>query len=558
MSLARLLPYGTPAMPALLPLPLPPLLVAPSPVQAMSHRSVTPAIPSVTPVSSATVPPMIRGQSAPLPRTASFSPMVAQLPLGGIAHPAAQASNLKVVFEPGAAGLVIEWPTGKVTTVMHGSQAERLGIHAGMRHLSVQGSPYTREGLVAAKDSNRNYAVTFVDEVALAPSTHRPRGGFAFGESTHRRRTSAVMALTEDSVFGESTHRRRTGTVLAFGDSLTSGLMVDSRMRPYTDVLANKLGPSVEFINKGWAGEKACEMLPRLLGTFDEVRNKGQTVSHVVLLAGTNDLRERHPPDAVLAQLVNLHNAVRRSGAICIAVTVPRMGISDTLPHGQPAMDARNRVNSGLRNMAAAFAENRGGAPPLYLADLDQVIDSLPPQAHAQLFSDSVHFNERGYDLLGDVVYKTLVRVLDGVPPQPQLQVSVAANAVLPTAGAMSPAVAYRPSLVCPPPAASMCPPPLPSPLASHRLSLPSIHQEQEKLKQLVYQKVPLLCEVGIPAVSTPAVSTQYGIASQLPMATNLRPREMYIQRQSSSAAPEWSFRGGHGHGYPHPPMVRA
>jgi len=72
-----------------------------------------------------------------------------------------KAAKLKLVFEPGSAGIGADWTIGLVTIVAEGEQAHRLGVRVGMRILTVDGQPYTESRFDAARDGTESYEVAF-------------------------------------------------------------------------------------------------------------------------------------------------------------------------------------------------------------------------------------------------------------------------------------------------------------------------------------------------------------------------------------------------------------
>jgi len=206
--------------------------------------------------------------------------------------------------------------------------------------------------------------------------------------------------------------------VLCFGDSLTAGAVVPhpapgsssltAVTKPYSEGLQRLFGPAADVLTSGYCGDHASNMGGRLQNELDAARKSCRPITHVVILAGTNDLREMAAPEVIVASLVALYSAVHRAGAIAVAVTVPPFGPMDFAYVCQT--ERRNRVNSQLRSMAAASEAQRG--PKLYLVDFDAALGQLPAQVRDSLFSDNVHFTERGYDLLGEQVYAIVSKCL--------------------------------------------------------------------------------------------------------------------------------------------------
>lgn len=193
-------------------------------------------------------------------------------------------------------------------------------------------------------------------------------------------------------------------SVLVFGDSLTTGTIFGSASQPYGNRLATLLGTSTATVSvNGWAGQCATDMTRRLQEDLSQKRPRPYT--HVVLLAGTNDLRSGALPAALLCQLRVLHSMIRAAGAKCVAVTIPQLGPTDAAT--VPLTEQRDFVNKALRDEAAASLQ--GNLPPIWLADFDAELAKLPAAERKALFSDSCHFTSSGYDLLADLVHKTIL-----------------------------------------------------------------------------------------------------------------------------------------------------
>jgi len=200
--------------------------------------------------------------------------------------------------------------------------------------------------------------------------------------------------------------------VLAFGDSLTVGYPT---CQPYGKRLADLLGVPAEFVTtSGLAGQITGDMAQRLQ---HELRLKAhKPFTHVVILAGTNDIRQNIPPETVISHLAGLYNMVRASGAKCVAVTIPRFG------GPWPMTRQRSQVNRALRAVAAS--PGQGKEPLLQLADLDQALECVHASERDSLFCDSVHFSARGYELLANIAYKAVMKSANSTASSRSLPVS--------------------------------------------------------------------------------------------------------------------------------------
>mmetsp|Transcript_8 Transcript_8/g.28 ORF Transcript_8/g.28 Transcript_8/m.28 type:complete len:436 (+) Transcript_8:97-1404(+) len=249
---------------------------------------------------------------------------------------------------------------------------------------------------------------------------------------------SSVSAGPMSAASGSGT----SAAILTFGDSLTHGWTVQGGpAKPYGVYLAQLLNMPAEcVVSAGKAGQKASEMAPRLAAElargchfdghsaelaksvtemltrkFGEDKMRSNQANKkpydiVIVFAGTNDVRVCTPGEAVLKDLSVLHQLVRGSGGICIAVTVPPCGNI-----GRTATASRQAVNEGLRIAA------RGNSQTMVLADFDAELARMPPSQRDALYTDHVHFNESGYRFLAAVVQKVLQPLLGtmGKPLQP-------------------------------------------------------------------------------------------------------------------------------------------
>jgi len=257
----------------------------------------------------------------------------------------------------------------------------------------------------------------------------------------HRETRPSAMAQNQTQPSPKTTASwEKSLSVLAFGDSLTVGMISDSPHKPYGSRLAELLGvPAESVTTSGCAGQLTGDMAQRLQ---KELRlNARKPFTHVVILGGTNDLREGLPPETVINHLTGLYNMVRASGAKCVAVTIPRFGPRDAIL--LPVTQQREQVNSVLRSMAAS--PGQGKEPFLKLADLDQAIERVPASERNSLFSDSIHFSASGYELLGDLAYKAITGSTVSTAPSQLVSLSrVRTTKVLASSRSMVAPVAVR------------------------------------------------------------------------------------------------------------------
>ncbi len=137
----------------------------------------------------------------------------------------------------------------------------------------------------------------------------------------------------------------------------------------------------------------------------------GAPYTHVVLLAGTNDLGRLNildaggrTPAAVLADVRALHASAHAANASTVAVTVPQPAFESSHPH---VAHGRAAINAGLHAFAALSNDT------VLLADADRELPNLTaPESirRVRWEPDGLHFTPAGYDELASVVHSALTR----------------------------------------------------------------------------------------------------------------------------------------------------
>jgi len=194
--------------------------------------------------------------------------------------------------------------------------------------------------------------------------------------------------------------------VLAFGDSLTEGFCAGGlEWHPYTTILSQlleKSNPGSQVKQAGRSGESTAEMVLRLPRLLNEKHAMGEAFSHVVILGGTNDLGSRDG-EAILLNLMKLHQMAMGHGAVSVAVTIPESGITD-----EQYVKKRDFINNGLRTLVKQHAS----VDEMLLVDLEAGIPY--PRAEASkgqtpaMWDDVLHLSKAGYDRFAELVYENL------------------------------------------------------------------------------------------------------------------------------------------------------
>ena len=178
---------------------------------------------------------------------------------------------------------------------------------------------------------------------------------------------SFLVAAATRAVDSRPTATRRPPRVLCYGDSLTAGLNAltshTGAFSPWAPQLADALGVAVDHV--GMCGWTTAQMLDGLDGEDNvdvyEKSHRGLRrllvvggYSHVLLMAGTNDLKLRSTVE-IVESLHQLHAACHAAGARTLALGIPHS--KATTVGSVSRCERRRKVNERLR----AFAARSGG-----------------------------------------------------------------------------------------------------------------------------------------------------------------------------------------------------
>jgi lysophospholipase L1-like esterase len=168
-------------------------------------------------------------------------------------------------------------------------------------------------------------------------------------------------------------------TIIAFGDSLVEGRGA-TRGHDFVSVLAKRLG--VRIINAGRSGDTTRSALDRL---DSDVLSRNPKI--VIVLLGGNDFLRRVPVQETFANLEHIVERIRSRGAAVVLVGVSVGLFSDAYDSKYEAL--ARRASAGL-------------VPDI----LDDII------GHGDRMSDSIHPNDRGYQMMADRVDPILRELL--------------------------------------------------------------------------------------------------------------------------------------------------
>ncbi|WP_022666688.1 arylesterase [Desulfospira joergensenii] len=167
--------------------------------------------------------------------------------------------------------------------------------------------------------------------------------------------------------------------IVCFGDSLTRGYGA-GKGKDYPSRLAEMTG--IEVINSGMSGNTTADGLARL---EDDVLSYEPDV--VLITLGGNDMKNRVNVDTARANLVSIIQRIQDARAMVVlgGIDIPLYG-------------------KGYAQMYESLARQTGSVLiPNILEDLF---------GHPDLMSDSIHPNDKGYEIMAGYFYKAI----DGLP----------------------------------------------------------------------------------------------------------------------------------------------
>lgn len=167
------------------------------------------------------------------------------------------------------------------------------------------------------------------------------------------------------------------GIILAFGDSLTVGKGV-SKNNSYPSILAKLSGRKV--VSSGVSGETTTAGLKR----FKKVIEKIQP-DLVILLEGGNDILRNHNKLQIKKNLSSMIDLAIEQGIQVVLIGVP--------------------AKSLFTSSSASLYEELAGEYNLVL-DAELIPELLHDRAYK---SDSVHFNQAGYQKMAETIHALLV-----------------------------------------------------------------------------------------------------------------------------------------------------
>lgn len=164
-------------------------------------------------------------------------------------------------------------------------------------------------------------------------------------------------------------------TILAFGDSITYGFGI-AEEESYPAQLQKRVG--VRVINGGVSGEESSEGLERLPKLLE------QKPDLVILCHGGNDIIRKRSDEKLKANLTQMIETIKASGAKILLVGVPNFGILGFNTHS---------IYAEVAKETGVFFE-------------EDVLSKVLSKNEFKI--DYIHPNEKGYKIIVDAVVKYL------------------------------------------------------------------------------------------------------------------------------------------------------
>ena len=163
--------------------------------------------------------------------------------------------------------------------------------------------------------------------------------------------------------------------VVCFGDSLTRGVGA-GKGNDYPSRLAEMTG--VEIINSGVSGDTTADGLARL-----EADVLDYEPDVVLITLGGNDLKNRVRVDKARANLAEIIRGIQAAGAMVVlgGIDIPLYG-------------------KGYAQMYESLARQTGSVL------IPNILDGL--FGHSEFMSDSIHPNDKGYEIMAGYFYEAL------------------------------------------------------------------------------------------------------------------------------------------------------
>lgn len=182
-------------------------------------------------------------------------------------------------------------------------------------------------------------------------------------------------------------------TLICFGDSLTYGSRDEfglSYPAELKRIITEEENVFISTINLGVAGETTADMLRR---SYKEVKDYPDA-KDIILLAGTNDARDKIPAKLFMENFIGLYNDFKVLKKRVFICTIPLK-----VSFGSPGYDwqTNDYIKNYNQEIKGFF---KGKCPIIELEDLSK-----------KCFIDGIHFNHKGNIEVANRVYKKIIEI---------------------------------------------------------------------------------------------------------------------------------------------------
>lgn len=212
----------------------------------------------------------------------------------------------------------------------------------------------------------------------------------------------------------EGDPRRRKPVVLCYGDSLTAGYTALTKysgtFSPWAPLLSDALGVAVDHVGMcGWTAAQMFESLDSASNSdickmsFPGLRRllREGTYTHVLLMAGSNDLKRHHASD-IVEKVQRLHSVCHTAGVRTLALGIPHSK-SSCAGSTSGRADRRRQVNERLRAYAAAT-----GGWCVFCSPGEERLVWEEGSSHFE--ADGLHLTRAGYARFADLLLRSGLR----------------------------------------------------------------------------------------------------------------------------------------------------
>lgn len=210
----------------------------------------------------------------------------------------------------------------------------------------------------------------------------------------------------------------QTYKIMPLGDSITKGVIIGNPtdVTGYRDDLQALLTAesiAYDFVgslndggfpdnnHEGHEGFTADSLVNNITGYM------GLNPDVVILHIGTNDITLAHNNDTTLVEINRVISQIGPSRKIVICSLLPRWDRS-------AKNDSTTQLSNGIKNL---YFEKLGSGYKVYYAGLNEVFKTYADWNTNTYYSDGVHLNSNGYNLMSRVIYTAVMNALRGANP---------------------------------------------------------------------------------------------------------------------------------------------